>query len=74
MEGSGRGATGEEEQGGERGREEANPQAGRPCHGGQPAGETPVPGRKIRFSRCHREGAARDSRHESRLHQWNEHC
>jgi hypothetical protein len=33
-----------------------------------------VPSRKIRFSRCHREGAARDSRHESRLHQWNEHC
>ena len=26
------------------------------------------------FSRCHREWARRDSRYESRLHQWNEHC
>jgi hypothetical protein len=74
MEGAGRGATGEEEQGGERRREEANPRAGSPGHGGQLAGEMPVPWRKIRFSRCHREGAARDSRNESRLHQWNEHC
>jgi len=34
MEGAGRGATRQEEQGGERGREEANPRAGRPRHGG----------------------------------------